>query len=57
MKKQFRLVLYIATLAIGGWLGTIFLADFGLLKMLVFLAICSVLGEVFHQIDKKVFKK
>ena len=56
MKKIFRLILFIVALAIGGWLGRIFLADFEPLKMLAFLAICGVLGEVFHQIDKRITK-
>ncbi len=56
MKKIFRLVLFVLALAVGGWLGTIFLADFEPLKMLAFFAICGVLGVVFHQIDKGVTK-
>ena len=56
MKKLFRIILFIMALAIGGWLGTIFLADFEPLKMLAFFAICGVLGVVFHQIDKRITK-
>ena len=56
MKKMFRLVLFILALAVGGWLGIVFLADFEPLKMLAFLAICGVLGVVFHQIDKRITK-
>ena len=56
MKKILRLVLFIVALAVGGWLGTIFLADFETLKMLAFFAICGVLGVVFHQIDKRITK-
>ena len=56
MKKIFRLILFVVALAIGGWLGTIFLADFEPLKMLVFFAVCGVLGVVFHQIDKRITK-
>ena len=56
MKKMFRLVLFILALAVGGWLGIVFLADFEPLKMLAFLAICGVLGAVFHQIDKSITK-
>ena len=56
MKKMFRLILFIAALAIGGWVGTIFLVEFEPLKMLAFFVICSMLGVVFHQIDKKISK-
>ena len=56
MKMLFRILLFIAALAIGGWLGTIFLAEFEPLKMLVFFAVCGVLGIVFCQIDKKITK-
>lgn len=56
MKKIFRLVLFVVALAVGGWLGTIFLNDFEPLKMLAFFAICGVLGIVFHQIDKRFTK-
>ena len=51
-----RLVLFIIALAIGGWLGAIFLADFKPLKMLAFFAICGILGVVFQQIDKRISK-
>ena len=57
MKKAFRLILLIAALAIGGWLGTMLLTDFEPLKMLLFLAICGILGVVFKQIDNSVSKK
>lgn len=56
MKKIIRLVLFIIALAIGGLLGTIFLADFEPLKMLAFFAICGILGVVFHRIDKRITK-
>jgi len=56
MKKIFRLILFVVALAVGGWLGTIFLADFEPLKMFAFLAICGVLGVAFHQIDKMISK-
>lgn len=56
MKKVFRIILFIAALAIGGWLGTLFLAEFEPLKMLAFFVICGVLGVVFHQIDKSISK-
>lgn len=56
MKQIFRLVLFVVALAVGGWLGTIFLADFEPLKMLAFFAICGVLGVAFHQIDKRISK-
>lgn len=54
MKKVFRIILFIAALAIGGWLGTIFLAEFEPLKILAFFTVCGMLGAVFHQIDKKI---
>ncbi len=56
MKKIFRLVLFVLAIAVGGWLGTIFLAGFEPLKMLAFFAICGMLGVVFHQIDKSFTK-
>ena len=56
MKALFRILLFIAALAIGGWLGIIFLAEFEPLKMLVFFAVCGVLGIVFCQIDKEITK-
>lgn len=57
VKKLARIMLFIAALAIGGWLGTRFLAEFEPLKMLVFFAACGVLGIVFHQIDKRITKE
>ena len=57
MKKVFRIILFIMALAIGGWLGTIFLAGFEPLKMPSFFAVCGVLGVVFHQIDKRITKE
>lgn len=54
MKKVFRIILFIAALAIGGWLGTLFLAESKPLKMLAFFAVCGVLGVVLHQIDKNI---
>ena len=56
MKKVFRIILFIMALAIGGWLGTIFLTEFEPLKMLAFFTICGVLGVVFRQIDKRITK-
>ncbi len=56
MKKIFRLILFVLALTLGGWLGTIFLADFEPLKMLAFFAICGVLGVVFQQVDKRIMK-
>ncbi len=56
MKKVFRIILFIMALAIGGWLGIVFLAEFEPLKMLAFFAICGVLGVAFHQIDKSISK-
>ena len=56
MKTIFRLILFVTALALGGWLGIIFLADFELLKTLVFFAICSVLGLIFHKIDSTLSK-
>ena len=56
MKKLFRIILFIAAFAIGGWLGAIFLSGFEPLKMLAFFALCGVLGVVLHQIDKRISK-
>jgi len=56
MKKVFRIILFIMALAIGGWLGKIFLAEFEPLKVLAFFAVCGVLGVVFHQLDKRITK-
>jgi len=57
MKKTFRLVLFIAALATGGWLGTVFLADFEPLRVLAFFTVCGALGVAFHQIDKLISDK
>jgi fucose permease len=57
MKTLFRIILFIAALAIGGWLGAIFLAEFEPLKMLIFFVVCGVLGVVFHQIDERISKE
>ena len=57
MKMLFRILLFIAALAIGGWLGAIFLAEFEPLKMLIFFVVCGVLGVVFHQIDERISKE
>ena len=54
MKKIFRLMLFVAALAVGGWLGTFFLADFEPLKRLAFFVICGVLGVVFSKINKGI---
>jgi len=56
MKKIFRIILFIAALAIGGWLGMMLLSDFEPLKMLAFFGVCGVLGVVFYQIDKRFSK-
>ena len=56
MKKVVRIIMFAAALAVGGWLGTIFLAGFEPLKMLAFFVVCGVLGIVFHQIDKRISK-
>ncbi len=56
MKKVFRIILFITALAIGGLLGTIFLVGFETLEMLVFFAVCGLLGVLFHQIDKRISK-
>ena len=54
MKRILRLLLFIATLAVGGWLGAVLLTDFEPLKILAFSAICGVLGEVVYRIDKRI---
>lgn len=57
MKRGFRLMLVVAALAAGGWLGWILLVDFEPLKLLGFFAACGVLGVVFHRIDQSIFKE
>ncbi len=57
MKHFGRLLLLIAALGIGGVLGSLLLSDFEPVKVIVFSITCVVLGEVFYQIDKKIFKK
>ena len=57
MKKTHiaRLLLIIAALAIGGGLGYKLLIGFEPIKITVFVVSITILGNVFYQIDKKIY--
>ena len=55
MNKLFRVILFVFALVIGGWLGITLLMDFEFIKIFIFFVICSLLGAVLHQIDKRIF--
>ena len=57
MKHFERLLLLVLALAVGGGLGYKLLPNFEPMKMIVFAAICVILGEVCYQIDKRISKK
>ena len=57
MMKMAMALLFILALAIGGGLGYILLQGSEPLNMSIFAVACVLLGEVFHQIDKKISKK
>ncbi len=52
-----RSLLLVMVLVVGGGLGAMLLPEFDPLKLLLFLAICSALGEVFYRIDQRIFQK
>ena len=52
-----RSLLLVMALIVGGGLGAVLLPKFDPLKLLLFLAICSALGEVFYRIDQRIFQK
>ena len=54
MKHLRRLLLLIIALAVGGGLGAKLLSDFEPVKMIIFCAVCVILGEVFYQIDRRI---
>lgn len=56
MKHLGRLVLLVLALAVGGGLGQFLLAGFEPMKVLIFFAACSLLGNVFYQIDRHIRK-
>lgn len=56
MKHFFRFVLLFVALAFGGVLGHFLLNEFDPVKIIVFTLSCSVFGEVFYQIDKRISK-
>ena len=49
-----RSLLLVMVLVVGGGLGAMLLPEFDPLKLLLFLAICSALGEVFYRIDQRL---
>ena len=55
MKRPGRILLGIAALAMGGGLGAVLLSDFQPWNMLLFLALCFLLGGIFYHIDKALF--
>ena len=55
MKRPGRIILGIAALAMGGGLGAVLLSDFQQWNMLLFLALCFLLGGIFNHIDKALF--
>lgn len=55
MKRPGRILLGIAALAMGGGLGAVLLSDFQPWNMLLFLALCFLLGGIFYHIDKTLF--
>lgn len=57
MKHFERLFLLIIALAVGGGLGALLLPNFDAVKMILFIVACVILGEVFYQIDTKLFRK
>jgi uncharacterized membrane-anchored protein YitT (DUF2179 family) len=57
MKTTFRIILLIIAIAIGGLLGSYLLVGYEIPKMLLFLASCIVLGQLFHIVDTKIMGK
>ena len=52
-----RSLLLVMALIVGGGLGAVLLPKFEPVKIILFFAICSVLGEVFYRIDQIISKK
>ena len=52
-----RSLLLVMALIVGGGLGAVLLPKFEPVKIILFFAICSVLGEVFCRIDQRISKK
>lgn len=52
-----RSLLLVMALIVGGGLGAVLLPKFEPVKIILFFAICSVLGEVFYRIDQRISKK
>lgn len=50
-----RFLLLMLALVVGGGLGYVLLVDFELIKMIIFAVVVLILGEVFYQIDKRIF--
>lgn len=57
MNHLCRLILLSMALIVGGGLGYILLPEVEPIKIIVFLIACFALGEAFHQIDKRLFRK
>ena len=51
-----RSLLLVMALIVGGGLGAVLLPKFEPVKIILFFAICSVLGEVFYRIDQRISK-
>lgn len=52
-----RSLLLVMALVVAGGLGAVLLPEFDPFKLLLFLAICSALGEVFYRIDQRISQK
>ncbi|MCC8025723.1 MAG: hypothetical protein LIP16_10540 [Clostridium sp.] len=57
MKRFGRLLLLVIALVVGGGLGYMLLPDFNPVKMSIFGISCLLLGGIFYQIDKRIWKK
>ncbi|MEA4972273.1 hypothetical protein SDC9_106525 [bioreactor metagenome] len=57
MKTTFRIILLIIAIAIGGLLGRYLLVGYEIPKILLFIASCIVLGQLFYIVDTKIMGK
>lgn len=57
MKTTFRIILLIIAIAIGGLLGRYLLVEYEIPKILLFIATCIVLGQLFYIVDTKIMDK
>lgn len=56
MKQLLRFLLFLSALVVGGISGYFLLCETTAIKIIIFALLCSVLGEVFCIIDKKIQK-